>query len=422
MTTPTTSKRSNESDDSVTKKFKYDEGAAIKHYIIDAENVNYKQVKSLFSSVRIIALHEETKEGKKESHFHVLGEAKFSKRTLRDMSIHSLLHHGIIGGLEIKERFVSNSTKIKNIEGAKHFEHTVQYLKRKDKVLFEDETIQWVGTVSSAFKALDEAMVPSKYDRTEMAEFRRRFPLVNSWKKQVVKANLKSNFIAAFQGMEKQRQYEDSTTPLSVQEVDLLIPNIPLLQHAHNLKLQMQCHDQNSGVCMILCGQALTCKSTLTRIIAQSLGEYSIWPGSQWITKDNLKFDTAARQAISTIVVEEMQWIDLQHRITLEKTLCSIKEQLTGAGLDVRLAKTKSSFQDDIKFKLDFLLISMNENEFVTYKVLAAAINSKPEYKRRFILINMDDPTYDNLQALRNDKQNFWNTNPGKEFINNLLI
>jgi len=170
---------------------------------------------------------------------------------------------------------------------------------------------------------------------------------------------------------------------------------------------------------MILCGKALTMKSTLNRVIASSLGEYNIWPGSQWIQRDPLKFDTAARQGVSVIVVEEMQWIDLQHRVTLDKTMTTIKEQLTGAGLDVRLAKTKSSLQDDIKFKMDFLLISMNESEYVNYNTLSTLINSKPEYKRRFILINMDDPQYEDLVQLRTRPENNW---VGNESVSTNLL
>ena len=67
------------------------------------------------------------------------------------------------------------------------------------------------------------------------------------------------------------------------------------------------------------------CKSTNNRILGASFGEYAIWPGSQWIQRDALKFDTAARQGISTIVVKEMQWIEVQHKIKLEKTINSIK-------------------------------------------------------------------------------------------------
>ena len=84
---------------------------------------------------------------------------------------------------------------------------------------------------------------------------------------------------------------------------------------------------------------------------------------------------------------------------------------MAGAGLDVRLAKTKSNLTDDIKFKMDYLLIYMNENEYVNYRTLAAMINSKAEYRRRFILINMDDPKYSNIAECRNRPDNNWKGN-----------
>lgn len=117
-----------------------------------------------------------------------------------------------------------------------------------------------------------------------------------------------------------------------------------------------------------------------------------------------LKYDTAARQGISTIVVEEMQWVDVQHKITLEKTMCSVKEQLTGAGINVRMAKTKSNVQDDIQLKINNIIISMNNDNIVNYQILQSLINSKPEFKRRFLVINMDDPKYQDIIEYRNRK------------------
>ncbi|CAF0932227.1 unnamed protein product [Brachionus calyciflorus] len=169
---------------------------------------------------------------------------------------------------------------------------------------------------------------------------------------------------------------------------------MPILNHAKDLRNQFLSHDNNSGVCMILCGGSGRCKSTINRIIASSLGEYATWPGSQWIQKDNLKFDTAARQGINTIIVEEMHWIDIQHRIILDKTLNSIKEQLTGAGMD-----------------MDYLLISINETEYVNYRTLSHLIRSKPEYKRRFILINIDDDKYSDIVECRNRANENWQDN-----------
>ncbi|CAF1135107.1 unnamed protein product [Brachionus calyciflorus] len=244
-----------------------------------------------------------------------------------------------------------------------------------------------------------------------MYRFKQKFTLINSLKQVAAKQNFKPHQVKFLQELEAQRKYEEGIRDLTTDEKHQLLPNMPILNHAKDLRNQLLSHDNNSGVCMILCGGSGRCKSTINRIIASSIGEYATWPGSQWIQKDNLKFDTAARQGINTIIVEEMHWIDIQHRITLDKTINSIKEQLTGAGMDVRLAKTKTAIQNDIKFKMDFLLISMNETEYVNYKTLCHLIRSKPEYKRRFILINIDDDKYSDIVECRNRQNENWQSN-----------
>lgn len=409
-----TNKRLNEEPSSIQKKkpeFEDDFGNVLRHYIVDyRDNLTDKQVMSLFKKIAIAAIHSSDVNNNVVKHYHIVGEAKFTKRQIRDISIARLRAMDVFGGLEAKDFFMT--TRIKNIMDRKHYENTIQYVKRKaERIVFEDPSVQYGPSLHPVFRILDEAEEPKRFSAEEMAEFRRRFPLINSWKKVAAQKRLNKKTIEVLQEMESQRKYEEAITPLDGNDFHLLLPNSPLLSHAFNLRNQMISHDQNSGVCMILCGQALTCKSTINRIIAASTGEYNIWPGSQWIQKDPLKFDTAARQGVSTIVVEEMQWIDIQHKITLEKTLTLIKEQLTGAGLDIRLAKTKTSFQDDIKFKLDYLLVSMNETEYVNYRTLSQMINSKPEFRRRFILINMDDPKYSDLVSLRTRPDNNWKSN-----------
>lgn len=412
MDTPTTSKRSSNGETNPPKKQKTDEYEpinVIKHYIINKANwdLNPNQIQSLFKKIRIMVLDNEVdRNNNVVEHYHILGEAKFGQRKLRDMSLLNLRNADIRGGLEAKNFFMT--ARVKNIENAKHFINTVEYLKRKNSTLFEDESVTYGCFQNPIWKILDEAEEPAKFSKEDMAEFRRRFPLINSWKKVAAQKRLSKFAVKQLEEMEQQRKHEENIRELTNDEKHLLLPNMPILSHAKDLRTQLVNHDQNSGVCLILCGGALMCKSTINRIIASSFGEYAIWPGSQWIQRDPLKFDTAARQGISTIVVEEMQWIDVQHRITLDKTINSIKEQLTGAGLDVRLAKTKSNLQDDIKFKMEYLLISMNETEYVNYRTLSQLINSKPEYRRRFILINMDDPKYCDIPICRNRPNNNW--------------
>lgn len=412
MDTPTTSKRSSNGETNGPKRQRteeYEPINVIKHYIVDKANwaLTVEQIRSLFKTIRIMVLDSERdRNNNMVEHYHIVGETKFSQRKLRDMSLLNLRNADIRGGLEAKNFLLA--ARVKNIENAKHFHNTVEYLKRKNHTLFEDESVTYGCFQNPIWKILEEAEEPAKFSKEDMAEFRRRFPLINSWKKVAVQKRLSKFAVKQLEEMEQQRKHEENIREITDEEKHLLLPNITILNHAKDIRTQLINHDQNSGVCLILCGGALMCKSTINRIIAESFGEYAIWPGSQWIQRDPLKFDTAARQGISTIVVEEMQWIDIQHRITLDKTINSIKEQLTGAGLDVRLAKTKSSLQDDIKFKMEYLLISMNETEYVNYGVLSRLIRSKPEYRRRFILINMDDPKYQDIPICRNRDNNNW--------------
>lgn len=413
---PMTSKRANEDDGSqspsIIKKQKTGDipMSIIKHYIIDKAQWDLKedQIKTLFKFIRIGVLDDKEidKNNNVVPHYHILGVSKVSQRQMRDWSLNNLRACGIKGGLEAKGFFLT--ARVKNIESPKHFQNTVEYLKRKNGTFTEDVSVTFGSAHGFVWRILDEAEEPSKYSKEDMAEFKKRFPLINSWKKVCAQLRLSKAVVSQLEGMEAQRKYEENIRDLTSEEKHLLLPNIPIISHAKNFRNQLINHDQNSGVCLILCGGALMCKSTINRILAESFGEYAIWPGSQWIQRDPLKFDTAARQGISTIVVEEMQWIDLQHRVTLEKTINSIKEQLTGAGLDVRLAKTKSSLQDDIKFKMNYLLISMNESEYVNYQTLTRLINSKPEFRRRFLVINMDDPKYANIPKCRNRNDNNW--------------
>lgn len=408
---PTTSKRSFDEDESIIKKRKLDNGmpSVIKHYIGDKANWDLRtdQIQSLFKTIRLMVLDNEVdKNNNLIPHYHILGEAKVSQRKMRDWSLNNIRASDIKGGLEAKGFYLT--CRIKNIENLKHFNNTIEYLKRKNGTLVEDETVQYETMANPLWRFLDDAEEPAKFSTNDMAEFRKRYPLINSWHTHVAKLKLSKWSSKILEEMEQQRKHEDRIRDITIEEKHLVMPNMSILNHAKDFRDMLINHDKNSGVCLILCGGALMCKSTINRIIAESFGDYAVWPGSQWICKDNLKFDSAARQGINTIVVEEMQWIDLQHRITLEKTINSIKEQLTGAGLDVRLAKTKSTLVDDIKLKINYLLISMNESEHVNYKVLANMINSKPEFRRRFVIINMDDPKYADIAVCRTRVDNNW--------------
>lgn len=401
---PSTSKKF-ANDFNVTKK------SQMKHFTIDQANfeLSQEQIKSLFKSIRIMGLDlTPDRNNNVTPHWHILGEEKISQRNMRDMSILNLRNADIKGGLEAKAFFLT--ANIKFVDSQEYWDNCIKYIKKYTNV-YEDKEILFKPPLNPLWDQMEKQNKPSKHSKEDMDRFRKQFPIINSWKQVAAQRGYKPHLVKFLTELEAQRKYEEGLRDLTVEEKHQLLPNMPILNHAKDLRTQLISHDNNSGVCMILCGGSGRCKSTINRIIANSLGEYATWPGSQWIQKDNLKFDTAARQGISTIIVEEMHWIDIQHRITLDKTINSIKEQLTGAGMDVRLAKTKTAIQDDIKFKMDYLLISMNETEYVNYGVLSRLIRSKPEYKRRFILVNIDDDKYNDIVECRNRQNENWQSN-----------
>lgn len=61
----------------------------------------------------------------------------------------------------------------------------------------------------------------------------------------------------------------------------------------------------------------------------------------------------------------------LPARQTLLKQLCArnLKEQLSGTGINVRLAKNKSSFEDLI-LKIERFFISFNPDELIDYQTM----------------------------------------------------
>ena len=50
-----------------------------------------------------------------------------------------------------------------------------------------------------------------------------------------------------------------------------------------------------------------------------------------------------------------IEWVDIQYKKTLESTMVSLKEHLTGAGMDVRLAKTQEKIDEVLSSVLNSL-------------------------------------------------------------------
>lgn len=382
-----------------------------KHYMIDTLCGNEEEIKTWFNYIAIIGIHDimdsEECPDMSQRHYHILGEAKFTNRHLRDMSIERLNIAGIQGGMTSRDIFMCGRQK--HILDAKHFENTIKYIKRQCGSIIQEAESPVYAAKYDVFTMLDDLCDPYKFTEAQMEQFRERFPITNQWRKLIGEYRLPSQLIEKLQCMEEQRQHEDKAKAFTQLEKEILIWNYPYMKIIKKLKYMVEQMPQNTGCCLIMCGKANTLKSTTARILAKCYGRYCVWPGSQWIQRDILKFDTPARKNITTIVCEEMQWYDVAKKITLENTLNSIKEQLTGAGIDVRTAKTKSNATDDLKLKIERLFISMNPSERVNYRILKEIIMKKEEYSKRFIVYNMDQHIDEITELIKHDSAaNHW--------------
>lgn len=106
--------------------------------------------------------------------------------------------------------------------------------------------------------------------------------------------------------MEAQRYDEDCKKPLVDSDYEKLAPFKAYLELLRNVRVRVDGHETNNGCCLVLCGKAATYKTTANLILAQSYGPYHVWTGHQYIEKDVLKYDNAARAQIEQMVIEKM--------------------------------------------------------------------------------------------------------------------
>ncbi|RNA05543.1 hypothetical protein BpHYR1_030846 [Brachionus plicatilis] len=82
----------------------------------------------------------------------------------------------------------------------------------------------------------------------------------------------------------------------------------------------------------------------------------------------------------------------------MDNTLCSIKDQLSGTGLNIRLAKNKNCL-DGITLKIERFFMSFNPSENLHHDMLNNAINAKSEFRRRFYVYDIDHLALANFWA-----------------------
>lgn len=383
-------------------------GAFYKHYMVMASLQT--DIASWFKTIVIIGFHDNSLmpcEDYPGTHYHVIGEAKFSNRVIRDMSLERLKTMGIVGGQEAKDSWLAGRQR--HIVDEAHFKNTIAYIKRQCQIITVDNSEKHTFPKTSIFKIIDDVITPQEIAVDEMMEFRTRYPKKDSWKPLAYKKGIPAKVIEQLQAMENQRHKEDIARVLTTSEMARCAVNFPMLSVIRDIIYELERMPQNTGCCLVLIGRADTFKSTINRIIARFYGEFETWPGSQFIQKDILKFDTPAKKGIRTIVVEEMQWVDVPRKISLEKTMNMIKEQLIGAGLDVRMAKnTKTDFP--LKLKLDRILCSTNPDRDVSFRILHSLVTTRPEFTKRFLVIDMDQHSME-FAKLRQRTKSMWEEN-----------
>ncbi|RNA00226.1 hypothetical protein BpHYR1_018376 [Brachionus plicatilis] len=326
---------------------------------------------------------------------HVLGVPKLYKRAARDLSKLTLEQMGISHHLA---KQAINSMHYGEIKDHNHYENLVAYIQRK-KVIYENANINWIPQGNRVLDAIKRMKAPNKFSQEDMAHFRRMYPEPNAWHGDVIKLKLAKSYMDQLEQMEAQRYDEDCKKPLVDSDYAKLAPFKAYLELLHrNIRIKVDGHETNSGWCLVLCGKAATYKTTANLIMAQSYGPYHVNTGHQYIERDVLKYDDAARAQIEQLIIEEMAWTSLPHKKTLEDTLCSIKEQLSGAGLNIRLAKNKSSLEG-LKMKIKRFFMSYNPDNIIDFETLNKKINSKMEFKRRFYILDFDSLEYANVFA-----------------------
>lgn len=344
-----------------------------------------------------------------QDHFHIVGEQKWSTRFLRDMSTKRLerLNSGLSPG--IRDAFCA--ARAKYILDEQHFKNTIEYVRKRCSNIIEDncDTFHFTNKFM-IFKMIDEMTEPSDISQEEQEEFNKRYPVAWQWTIDSQNYAFPKTVVKRLKQLEAARAREN-TLPPAVETMNKAISeNRFLCKYLVTVKEALESFGGVTGKCLILCGPSDTCKSTILRIVAHSFGKFAVWPGSQFIERDALKFDSLVRNRIDQLVVEEMQWYDMPRKHTIEKTILGIKELMTGGGLDVRTSKAGAQvLTGEAKLSLRHIFISMNPDSMANFKALHHIINSKQEYKKRLMILDTTSWEHD-MQMQRSRTSCAWET------------
>lgn len=324
-----------------------------------------------------------------KDHYHAIGMINHTSRSLRDVSLAHVQKladdEGIKTPITKELLFALRESRSVPIKSREHLLGAVRYIKQYEVL---DANQNLLKLALNDLMEKPKFVQAHKHSIEDLEEFRRQYPSDADWK-----AALQFNPFQQKQFYHKYLDFENqysewiTTKPLTQMEYKRLEPWMNLIRMITIMNHAVKAFPV--GCIMIMVGSASTYKSTILRIMAQAHKPYLIMSGSTFLDKDNLKYDTAEKKGCKTIIFEELEWMHVAKKVQITDVLRQLKEMMPGGpGLNVRTAKTRNL--GDGFLKLNQILISNNEREYIQKHTLANEINKEEDLKKRFVVIDAD--------------------------------
>ena len=400
------------------------------HEIIDTTDTTIPQILSTYKKCKILVEHSQFSDNfcaNTTPHYHSLGLPKFyNEKALKEASLKRALDQGYQFESYGDKGLYMAKRKVYSVKTVNNYENVLKYL-LKYRIIIHDEEMNFddnlksnIVVASEEYTKMKSLLFPKKIADETVRQFNLEFPTEMAWQKAHLTSigpNKQKTF-EYFKSLERARNKLILSDPLTDEEAEDLICNHEAFTNVLRLIMDKLTAHQNinmdNGTVLILCGPSGSFKSNICSIIGKATGTMVIMGGEDFVSKDMLKLDTAVKKGADVINIEEMPWRCAARRISVRDTLNNLKQMTTGNPIEVRVAKT--SKQTDALLQVKLILITMNETADLNYKELNDIIELTPEYKRRMVLIHMNEVNY----GLVPKKTNFKNDNLFVKFIKGL--
>lgn len=383
------------------------------HGIIAGE-FSFPELQRIYTNILLIAVDRNSPNG---THTHLIYERKLGKKVIQDTSkatlgISNTLKAALLRAGRTDEKFIGD---------LKWLQHATEYILKKEVTYKSDVYDEMIALLPQTYQPkrskarvnlinVIESMEEATISHAELVEFREAFPSQGDWLSKVQNMpQLHKSKIDYLGACEKQwRKYNVSRPPVK-EEYESYLHNAWLVDIVMQVykRMQQTINENGVGCAIILSGSADTCKSTICRIVGHLLEPFQIWTGTQWLGNDNLRWDTCNKIQAQTLITEEMKWqVSMGRGQTLEETIDSIKEQLTGAGANNRTNKSGAAKTEDVQSNLKFFMFSMNETD-ITFSDLVSLIVPREDLIKRFVLLNLDNYKND-IKTYRELTRDHW--------------